>query len=238
MTTRRATRRLVASAAVCALVSATACGRSAWESRFRDTRSDSEQLTLTTRAVEQYRQRVRLSTDAAMNDRLHRVGRALVDAAGTGPAAEQAAHIPWEFVLVDDPDASMATFPNGAIFVHTALLHMARDDDELAGVLGSAVAHVLLHHASERQARRMSSRSAGMMDVTGALDYGSHTRELAETQQEEADWVGLRLAVEAGWNAEQAVQIYDQLGEHERATKLRHRFDELPTARETGNRGS
>ena len=56
----------------------------------------------------------------------------------------------WKIIVVDSDVINAFVLPNGEIFVMTGMLEAAQNDDELAGVLGHEIAHVLLKHPAEQ----------------------------------------------------------------------------------------
>jgi predicted Zn-dependent protease len=204
-----------------------ACARSAYTGRFRHAsyRTDDEQMAITERAVESYRKGVRPITDPAMRARVAHVTDTILAVAKTGPAAERAQQLPWEIVVVEGPDQSVASFPNGVIFVEAALVRAMPNDDALAAMIGTAVARVLLRHGEEAASRHAANHQLANMGEF--VNFGSSRVDLAEAQDEEADYVGCLLAVEAGYDPDRIVTAYDTLGLKERGDQLRKRLPEL-----------
>jgi predicted Zn-dependent protease len=204
-----------------------ACGRSAYTGRFRHAsyRTDDEQMAITERAVAAYRKGVHPVTDPAMRARVAHVSDVILAAAKTGPAAERAQQLPWEIVVVEGPDQSVASFPNGVIFVEASLVRTMPNDDALAAMIGTAVARVLLRHGEEAASRRTANHR--LTDMGQFANFGSSRVDLAEEQDEEADYVGCLLAVEAGYDPDRIVTAYDTLGLKERGDQLRKRLPEL-----------
>ena len=56
----------------------------------------------------------------------------------------------WETVVFEDNSANAFALPGGKIGVHTGLLNVAKNQDQLATVIGHEVAHVLSRHGAER----------------------------------------------------------------------------------------
>jgi predicted Zn-dependent protease len=208
------------------LVLADACARTAYTGRFQSTyRTEDEEMAVADRAVAAYRKGVRPVTDPAMRARVAHVADAIVGVAKNGPASERARRLPWEVVVVEGPDSSVASFPNGVIFVQAALIRLMPSDDALGAMLGNAVARILLRHGEEVASRSTSKRSLAAMGDFGS--FGSSRADLAAEQDEEADYVGCLLAVEAGYDPDRIVTAYDTLGLKERGERLRKRLPEL-----------
>ncbi len=222
MTISRFALGLLATALLC-----DACGRTAYTGRFQSTyRTEDEEMAVADRAVASYRKGVRPVTDAAMRARVAHVADTIVGVAKAGPAADRARRLPWDVVVVEGPDANVASFPNGVIFVQAALVRLMPSDDALAAVLGTAVARVLLRHGEEAASRSTSKGRLSSMGDFASLG-GSSRVDLAEEQDAEADYVGCLLAVEAGYDPDRIVTAYDTLGLKQRGDRLRERLPEL-----------
>jgi predicted Zn-dependent protease len=183
------------------------------------------------RAVAEYRQRVRPSTDAGAIERLARVARSLVDATKAGSTRDRARDLTWEIVLVDSPDTNVATFPTGAIFVEAGLLRGLHTDDALAAVIGQAMARALMRHSAEVADNRASGQQ--MLALTG-MGGGTSRGDLATRHTEEADYLGLVLAVDAGYDPDRAVVLFDDLGLRERGKRAREHLPALRAKRTEG----
>jgi predicted Zn-dependent protease len=211
---------------VLVLVAGAACTRAAYTGRFQSTfRSEDEEIAAADRAAAAYRQGVRPIDDAATLTRVDHVANAIVTAAKSGPAGDRARRLAWQVVVVTSPDTSVASFANGTIFVQAGLARRLTTDAALAGALGHAVARVLLRHGEEAASRRGTRNTLISMGDFGTS--GSSRTELAEEQDEEADYVGCLLAVEAGYDADGVVEAFDRLGLKERGEQIRKRLPEL-----------
>ena len=74
----------------------------------------------------------------------------------------------WEVVVFQDDDANAFALPGGKIGVHTGILKVAKNQDQLATVIGHEVAHVLAEHANERVSQQMVAGT--LMEVGGSDD--------------------------------------------------------------------
>jgi len=215
---------------VVALIGMVACSRTANTGRLaNDSRQDDRDFAA--RAVAEYRQRVRPSTDAVAIERLARVARSLVDATKTGGERDRARDLVWDIVLIDSPDTNVATFPTGAIFVEAGLLRGLHTDDALAAVIGQAMARALMRHSAEVADNRASGQQ--MLALTG-MGGGTSRGDLATRHTEEADYLGLVLAVDAGYDPDRAVVLFDDLGLRERGKRAREHLPALRAKRTEG----
>ena len=157
----------------------------------------------------------------------------LVEDVGRRIAAASGESYDWEFALLDD-DATANAFclPGGKVAVYSGLLSLTRNADGLAAVLGHEVAHAAAHHAAERVSRQLVE--AGVIDLAGAsmesrdplaraailkgLGLGVEVGALLPYSREhevEADAIGVRYMVRAGYNPNEAVSLWERMAERE-----------------------
>jgi predicted Zn-dependent protease len=130
----------------------------------------------------------------------------------------------WEVVVFEVAEPNAFALPGGKIGVHTGMLKVAKDPGQLAAVLGHEVGHVLAHHSNERVSESMALESLTAISTVfmnkdsksygvamAALGIGSqfgivlpHSRK----QESEADTVGLDLMSKAGFDPQQAVELW------------------------------
>ena len=126
----------------------------------------------------------------------------------------------WETALFVDPEPNAFALPGGKVGVNTGIFTVARNQDELAAVLGHEIGHVVSHHHDERITRQMNAQIG--VSLLGALlgsGYGQlgsegvgvyllrNTRE----QEAEADVVGQRLMADAGFDPSKAVDLWQNM---------------------------
>ena len=94
---------------------------------------------------------VRLVTDAAIVERVNRIGKEIAAVANKTPipakwGSGQLKPFNYSFKVVDDKDINAYSLPGGFIYVNKGLLDYVRSDDELAGVLAHEITHASHHH--------------------------------------------------------------------------------------------
>src|SRR5688500_51700 len=88
--------------------------------------SQGEEVTLGQQSFQEIRQKERVSTNAAANARVQRVGQRIAAAVGNGlPDAK------WEFVVFESKELNAFALPGGKVGVYTGLLQLAESDAEL-----------------------------------------------------------------------------------------------------------
>ena len=92
----------------------------------------------------------KLSTDAAMNERVERITSRLV--AQAVMVRPETADWEWSVEVIDDPETVNAwCMAGGRMAIYTGLLmQVDPTDDELAQVMGHEIAHALANHTAER----------------------------------------------------------------------------------------
>lgn len=136
----------------------------------------------------------------------------------------------WEVVVFDDDSANAFALPGGKIGVHTGLLKVAKNQDQLATVIGHEVAHVLSRHGAERVSQQMGLEVA--MQATDAISSNQMQNQntqrtlmsalglgakfgvllpFSRTHESEADLFGLDLMAKAGFNPRQSVDLWQNM---------------------------
>src|SRR5205085_7817382 len=59
----------------------------------------------------------------------------------------------FRFAVVDLPDANAFVLPGGRVYVTRKLIALAKNEDEIAGVIGHEIGHALAHHSALRMTR-------------------------------------------------------------------------------------
>lgn len=127
---------------------------------------------------------------------------------------------PWETALFVDAEPNAFALPGGKVGVNTGIFTVARNQDELAAVLGHEIGHVVSHHHDERITRQMNAQLG--VSLLGALlgsGYGQLGSEGASVyllrntreQEAEADVVGQRLMADAGFDPSKAVDLWQNM---------------------------
>jgi predicted Zn-dependent protease len=144
-----------------------------------------------------------------------------VAAAITGQAKTPDAPRQWEVVVFETAEPNAFALPGGKIGVNTGILKVAKNQDQLATVLGHEVAHVLAEHANERVSQQIVAgtlmEAAGqVMDptVVAALGMGAQIGVLlpfSRTQESEADLLGLDLMASAGFDPRESTKFWQNM---------------------------
>ena len=133
----------------------------------------------------------------------------------------------WEVVVFEVAEPNAFALPGGKIGVHTGMLRIAKDQAQLAAVLGHEVGHVLANHSNERMstdygiglitkgvdlfANRESKAYAIGMAIFGAGAQYGYVLPHSRTQESEADVIGLDLMSKAGFDPRQSIELWKNM---------------------------
>ena len=167
-------------------------------------------------AFTEAKQKGPLSTDAKQNAYVRCVVNALVQQLPPQQRSNQ-----WETAVFAEKEPNAYALPGGKVGVNTGIFGVAKNQDQLAAVIGHEIGHVVERHHDERITRQMGA--AGAVQLLGALagDYGQLATQggglLAQTgfllpgsraQESEADVVGQRMMAQAGFDPRAAVALW------------------------------
>lgn len=136
-----------------------------------------------------------------------------------------ATRLRFQFLLVDLPNANAFTIPGGRIYVSRKLVALAQSEDELAGVIGHELGHLVARESSLDLTRRLREL-LGVTQVGDRRDIfdkynlllenfrrkASKPRD-RESGQMVADQVGFYAIVAAGYDPGALAQLWDRLTE-------------------------
>ncbi len=131
----------------------------------------------------------------------------------------------FNFHLLNDPQTVNAfALPGGQIFITTALLGRLENKDQLAGVLGHEVGHVVARHSAEKLAQMELAQ--GLTGAVGMATYdpsNPNSGYLAQAvanmlqlkygrdQELQSDDLGVRFMMQAGYKPEELIGVMEIL---------------------------
>jgi len=133
----------------------------------------------------------------------------------------------WEVVVFEDDSANAFALPGGKIGVHTGLLKVAENQDQLATVIGHEIAHVQARHSNERVSQQFAvEQGLGLVNamanpqsgtgktLMGLLGVGAQYGVLlpfSRIQESEADTLGLTLMARAGFDPRESIRLWQNM---------------------------
>jgi len=181
-------------------------------------RSDDEMAQLGTAAFQQTAEKTPVTADGRATVYVTCVANAITRELPGGTA--------WEVKVFESKEVNAFALPGGKIGVYTGLLKVAQGQDQLAAVLGHEVSHVLAGHSNERVSQQDATDftlqlaslvvGGGVVGDTAmaALGLGAQYGILlpfSRVQESEADLLGLDLMSKAGFDPQQAVQLWQNM---------------------------
>ena len=128
--------------------------------------------------------------------------------------------VPYQFGVIREKSLNAFAIPGGTIYVHSAMVEKA-DDDELAAVLAHEVGHVAARHAAKHLQADLGFTV--LLQIASAAGVGPGSAQLAESlyglfrngysrQDElEADRLGIRYTFRAGYDPEGMVTFFEKM---------------------------
>ncbi|GAL03329.1 Zn-dependent protease [Photobacterium aphoticum] len=145
-------------------------------------------------------------------------------------------------VVFDSDQVNAFALPGGKIGVYTGLLKVAKNQDQLATVIGHEVAHVIAQHSNERLSRTQMADiglELSSLAISGTQYHGAAMAGLGlgvqygvlmpygRAQESESDIVGLRLMAEAGFDPNASIDLWKNMAKARGVTSRQNCF--LPT---------
>jgi predicted Zn-dependent protease len=142
----------------------------------------------------------------------------------------------WEVVVFNDKSPNAFALPGNKIGVHTGLITLVANQDQLAAVIGHEVGHVLAKHSNERasQEAAMSQGLSVVQAIAGAptsalgqlgfglLGVGAQYGVLmpyGRTQESEADVIGVDLMAKAGFDPRESIGLWQRMEQASQGTQ-------------------
>jgi len=155
--------------------------------------------------------------DSKLQAYVDRVGNKLVQSTEAGSSPYK-----FEFHLLADANTVNAfALPGGQIFITYALLSRLKNEDQLAGVLGHEIGHVINRHSAEHIAKQELTQGLIQATDIASGDPGMISRfignmvnmKYGREDELESDDYGVKYMVEAGYKPEAMIDVMKILKE-------------------------
>jgi metalloendopeptidase OMA1, mitochondrial len=182
--------------------------------------SEDKEISMGVRAFHDVLRQARLNENPEINEMVHRVGDRIA-------AVANRPEYHWEFAVIqDDKMVNAFALPGGKVAVFTGILNYTKTEAGLATVMGHEVAHALQRHGAERISRGILEQIAQLGALAGAatgrVDPGVAMGAMSaygigvslpfnRRQESEADYIGLRLMAQAGYDPREAVPFWERM---------------------------
>jgi predicted Zn-dependent protease len=215
-------RFLAALPAMALLVAMSSCSTVPYTGRSQLTLMPQDQLeTMSLEAWAEAQKEHPPSKNAAQVAMIERVGKRIASVVEVDYA--------WEFKLFQADDVVNAfCLPGGKVGFYTGILPICANEDGVAAVMGHEIAHAFANHGNERVTQNIIAQ--GLMAGAGfalksqtpetqelfmsALGMGANVAVLlpfSRKHESEADEIGLRFMIRAGYNPEEAAALWERM---------------------------
>ena len=133
-------------------------------------------------------------------------------------------------MVFEDDQANAFALPGYKIGVYTGLLKYAKNQDQLAAVMGHEVAHVIAEHGNERVSNQMATQAGLSIAavllgtepddntalIMAGLGLGAQYGVIlpfSRSHESEADLIGLDLMARAGFNPQESVTLWQNMSQ-------------------------
>jgi metalloendopeptidase OMA1, mitochondrial len=173
---------------------------------------ESQDAELGLQAYQQIKKEEKVSKDPELNQQVRKVGQRIAAVSGH-PDWD------WQFTVFQNDEPNAFALPGGKVGVNTGLVKVAKNDAQLATVLGHEVGHAIARHGAERMSQGLLEQLGGVAVgvATGSEAYVQAYSQLAtlgvilpysRTQESEADHIGLILMAKAGYDPRQSIELW------------------------------
>jgi len=157
-----------------------------------------------------------------------RITRAVNEYYAEKGMTDKLAGFKWEYNLVDDKTVNAWCMPGGKIVVYTGLLPITQNEAALAAVMGHEVSHALLQHGNQRMSQGLLALVGQVALAEAVANKPEETQNLFMTaygvgatvgvilpfsrkQELEADQYGLIWTAMAGYNPQEAINLWERM---------------------------
>ena len=132
----------------------------------------------------------------------------------------------WEYNLVNDETVNAWCMPGGKIVFYTGILSIAANETGVAAIMGHEVAHALANHGQQRMSAGYLQQGLAVAGNVAIQDeqsrnafnqyYGVGSSVLgmlpfSRSHETEADKIGLYLMAVAGYNPDEAAELWKRM---------------------------
>ena len=136
----------------------------------------------------------------------------------------------WEFNLIESEGKNAWAMPGGKVVVYEGILPITKDEAGLAVVMGHEIAHAIAKHGNERMSQGLIAQMGGMALSKALAEKPEKTEQLWMTvfgvgaqfgvmlpfsrlQETEADHLGLIFMAIAGYDPDEAVEVWKRMAQ-------------------------
>ena len=155
--------------------------------------------------------------DSKLNAYIDKVGNRVLSSTEAGKS-------PFKFefyLLADNRTVNAFALPGGQVFITMGLYKLLKSEDQLAGVLGHEIGHVINRHGSEHMAKHELTQQLvqATQVASGGYDQGMIAQYVGQMvnlkygrdDEIESDKYGVKYLVESGYKPEAMIEVMEIL---------------------------
>jgi predicted Zn-dependent protease len=176
-----------------------------------------KEMALGKQLAEEVQRQAKVVEDPLISEYVNRIGQNLV--------RNSDAKVPFTFQVIEGESPNAFALPGGYVFVYTALLKIADEEDELAAAMAHEIAHVAARHMTRQATKSQIANLAGVpvSVILGGGIGGAVARQAAgvalpaafmkftRADESEADYLGVQYLYAAGYDPNGAISIFEKL---------------------------
>ena len=157
--------------------------------------------------------------DSKLNAYIDKVGNRVLSSTEAGKS-------PFKFefyLLADNRTVNAFALPGGQVFITMGLYKLLKSEDQLAGVLGHEIGHVINRHGSEHMAKHELTQQLvqATQVASGGYDQGMIAQYVGQMvnlkygrdDEIESDKYGVKYLVESGYKPEAMIEVMEILND-------------------------
>ncbi len=164
---------------------------------------------------------VPLVEDPFLTSYLNHLGQRIVAQLGPQP-------FKYRFFIIDDPSMNAFAVPGGYVFITTGMIRQTEKEGELVGVLAHEISHIYARHMSRTLEKsrnvNIATLVAGLASIflggalaqpllMGSMAAGTSAMlKYSRDFEQEADAMGFKWMVKAGYNPRDMMSIFRKMG--------------------------
>jgi len=139
--------------------------------------------------------------------------------------------IDYHFYVLDDEEINAVSLPGGFVYINRGLIEKVANDDELAGVIGHEIGHIVARHSIKKLQAMMAYSLLRVLaaqvpqtgEVGNAADLAFAEIMTGYAREDEllADQLATRYLIEAGYNPRCMISFLETLENDNRRRPLR-----------------
>jgi len=157
--------------------------------------------------------------DSKLNAYIDKVGNNILSRTEAGKSPFQ-----FEFyLLADNKTVNAFALPGGQVFITAGLYNLLKSEDQLAGILGHEIGHVINRHGSEHMAKAELTQQLVLATQVGSggYDQGMIAQYVGQmvnlkygrADEIESDEYGVKYLIESGYQPEAMIEVMEILNE-------------------------